>query len=91
VPLANIFVDEKLKTPLTHEFSTSLGRTINGGKGWRKGRDIDNVLKPLMDFLQHIGAITDDCAEVVNSIYIRFTPPGKPADKSYVDVVVQPA
>jgi Holliday junction resolvase RusA-like endonuclease len=65
--------------------------TINGGKGWRKGRDIDNVLKPLMDFLQHIGAITDDCAEVVNSIYIRFTPPGKPADKSYVDVVVQPA
>ena len=34
VPLANIFVDEKVKTPLTHEFSTSLGRTINGGKGY---------------------------------------------------------
>lgn len=65
--------------------------TIHGGKGWRKGRDIDNILKPLMDFLQHIGAITDDCAEVVTSIYVRFEQPKKPADKSFVDVVVQGA
>ncbi|HUQ86732.1 MAG TPA: TonB-dependent receptor [Vicinamibacterales bacterium] len=34
VPLANIFVDQKLKTPLTHEFTTSLGRSINGGRGF---------------------------------------------------------
>lgn len=64
---------------------------IHGGKGWRKGRDIDNVLKPLMDFLQHIGVIEDDCAEVVASIYVRYHYPKKPADHSWVDVVVQPA
>jgi outer membrane receptor for ferrienterochelin and colicin len=33
VPLANIFVDEKVTTPLTHEFSASLGRTLRGGLG----------------------------------------------------------
>lgn len=64
---------------------------IHGGKGWRKGRDIDNVLKPLMDFLQHVEVIEDDCAEVVNSIYVRFHPPKKPSEQSWVDVVVQPA
>lgn len=64
---------------------------IYGGKGWRKGRDIDNVLKPLMDFLQHIGAITDDCAEVVTSIAVGYFIPHKPSDKSYIDLVVGPA
>lgn len=34
VPVANIFVDEDLKTPLTHEFSTSFGRTIGDTKGF---------------------------------------------------------
>ena len=31
VPLANVFVDQKLKTPLTHEFTASFGRTLGGG------------------------------------------------------------
>src|SRR5688572_26620955 len=34
VPLANIFVDQKLKTPLTHEFTASFGRTLGGGNGF---------------------------------------------------------
>lgn len=67
-----------------------VGVVINiwGGKGWRKGRDIDNVLKPLMDFLQHVEAINNDCSEVVQSIMVRFYQPEKPSDKSFVDVVV---
>ena len=36
VPLANIFVDQKLKTPLTHEFSASLGRSFNRGLRLRR-------------------------------------------------------
>jgi outer membrane receptor protein involved in Fe transport len=34
VPLANVFVDDKLKTPLTHEFTASFGRTLGGGNGF---------------------------------------------------------
>lgn len=33
VPLANVFVDQKLTTPLTHEFTTTYGRTL-GGRGY---------------------------------------------------------
>lgn len=34
VPVANIFVDDGLKTPVTHEFSTSFGRTLGTDKGF---------------------------------------------------------
>lgn len=61
---------------------------IWGGKGWRKGRDIDNCLKPLMDFLQHIGAIEDDCSDVVTEIVVKYKSPLKPSDKSYIDLTV---
>lgn len=33
VPLANIFVDPKLKTPLTHEFTASFGRALGADRG----------------------------------------------------------
>jgi len=61
---------------------------IWGGKGWRKGRDIDNVLKPLMDYLQHIGAIEDDCSDIVKTITVSFNSPEKPSDKAYIDLAV---
>ena len=62
---------------------------IWGGKGWRRGRDIDNVLKPLMDYLQHIEAIEDDCSDIVQSITVKFYNPQKPSDKSYIDMTVR--
>lgn len=34
VPLANVFVDEKLTSPLTHEFSASYGLTLGRGRGY---------------------------------------------------------
>ena len=34
VPLANIFMADGLKSPLTHEFSASYGMNINKGKGY---------------------------------------------------------
>jgi outer membrane receptor protein involved in Fe transport len=53
VPLANVFVDEKLKTPLVHEFTLSFGNTI-GQRGfgevsyvWRKtGSMVEDVIRP---------------------------------------------
>ena len=34
VPLANVFVDDDLKSPLTHEFTTSYGATLGGDRGY---------------------------------------------------------
>lgn len=34
VPTANVFVDDGLKSPLTHEFTTSYGLTMGGGRGY---------------------------------------------------------
>jgi outer membrane receptor protein involved in Fe transport len=34
VPTANVFVDEDITSPLTHEFTTSYGITIGGGRGF---------------------------------------------------------
>jgi Holliday junction resolvase RusA-like endonuclease len=57
-----------------------------GGKGWRKGRDIDNVLKPILDFLVHAGLIPDDNHEIVQRITITYSDPPKARDKAFLRV-----
>ena len=52
VPLANIFVDQKLKTPLTHEFSVSLGRSFREGRGFAEASFINrNTGNMVEDFI----------------------------------------
>lgn len=41
VPTANIFVDQKAKTPLTHEVSLSLAHSFNGSKGFAEASFIN--------------------------------------------------
>lgn len=62
---------------------------IHGGRGWRQGRDIDNIAKPVIDFLVHSGVIFDDNYEIVRRISISYFPPRNPKDKAYVEVSVR--
>lgn len=62
---------------------------IHGGRGWRQGRDIDNIAKPVIDFLVHSGVIFDDNYEIVRRISISYFPPRNPNDKAYVEVSVR--
>jgi outer membrane receptor protein involved in Fe transport len=76
VPLANIFVDEKVKTPLTHEFSTSFGRTLGDGLGYAEAsyifRRTGNMVE---DFISLADGTTDvvfngiDAGTVSNIVY----------------------
>lgn len=54
---------------------------VYSGKGWRKNRDLDNILKPLLDTLILIGFIEDDNSAIVKfiSIEIRTETPAKQA------------
>ena len=45
---------------------------VYSGKGWRKNRDLDNILKPLLDTLILIGFIEDDNSAIVKAISIEI-------------------
>lgn len=45
---------------------------ITGGSGWRKDRDLDNAIKPVLDLLISLGFIEDDNCSLVNAIRLRF-------------------
>ena len=62
VPLANIFVDEKLKTPLTHEFTVSLGRTLGDGKGHA---EISYINRETGNMVEDFVTIADGTTHVV--------------------------
>jgi outer membrane receptor protein involved in Fe transport len=76
VPLANIFVDDKLKTPLTHEVTASFGRTLAGGLGYAEAsyifRRTGNMVE---DFVTIADGTTDvvfngiDAGTVSNVVY----------------------
>jgi outer membrane receptor for ferrienterochelin and colicin len=76
VPLANIFVDQKVKTPLTHEFSVSLGRSFNAGRGYAEASLINrNTGNMVEDFITRADGTTDvvfngiDAGTVSNVVY----------------------
>lgn len=62
VPLANIFVDDKLKTPLTHEFTASYGRTIGGGVGYAEA---SYILRRTGNMVEDFITIADGTTDVV--------------------------
>lgn len=62
---------------------------IYGGKGWRKGRDIDNLQKPAIDFLVHCGVIEDDNWGIVRRVTVSYHDPDNPRDKAFIRVTVR--
>lgn len=57
------------------------------GVGWRKGRDVDNVLKVILDSLVKAGRLTDDDEDHVTAVSVCF---GPRAEAACVRVTVQP-
>lgn len=54
---------------------------ITGGKGWSANRDLDNIIKPTLDLLRHVGVIRQDdtkCVTAVAAVF-RSAQPGNPA------------
>jgi len=48
--------------------------TIHTGKGWRRGRDLDNLIKPILDWSVRYGLLMDDDWEHVPSVGISVAP-----------------
>ena len=76
VPLANIFVDQKLKTPLTHEFTASFGRSMSNGKGYGEvsyiNRSTGNMVEDfttIADGTTHVVFNGVDAGTVSNVVY----------------------
>lgn len=47
---------------------------IHTGKGWRRGRDLDNLIKPILDWSVRYGLLVDDDWEHVPSVGISVGP-----------------
>lgn len=62
--------------------------TIVRGKGWKRGRDCDNVIKPILDALVKAGRLADDDEDHVTRCVVEF---GDRADQACVLVCVEPA
>jgi len=62
---------------------------IGGGKGWRKGRDIDNIQKPAIDFLVQAGVIEDDNWEIVRRVTVSYYDPPDPKTKAFIKITVR--
>jgi Holliday junction resolvase RusA-like endonuclease len=54
---------------------------IRGGKGWGKHRDIDNVVKAVIDALVHAELLQDDSCDFVHGVSVSYLQPieGMPA------------
>lgn len=46
--------------------------TIHQGKGWRRGRDLDNTIKPILDWSVRYGLLVDDDWEHVPSVRVMI-------------------
>ena len=48
--------------------------TIQGGKGWRITRDLDNVIKPVVDALRYAHVLPDDSCQYVVFVSASYVP-----------------
>lgn len=46
---------------------------VHPGKGWRFNRDIDNILKPVLDMLTLTNVIADDNSKIVEQVSIAMS------------------
>lgn len=63
---------------------------VRGGKGWRANRDLDNIIKPILDLLRHLGVIEEDNTGIVHGIKIVFEPAVDKAAEATVTITVLP-
>jgi len=64
VPLANIFQDEDLRTPVTHEFTTSYGATLGGDRGYAEA---SYVFRRTTNMIESFTTIPDGTTRVTLS------------------------
>lgn len=64
--------------------------SIHDGKGWRKGRDLDNVSKAAGDCLKHAGILIDDNTDYVKRIVIEYVSRVKKTDDAKLCVSIKP-
>ena len=62
---------------------------VGGGKGWRANRDLDNIIKPILDLLRHLGIIEEDNTGFVHGISVNFRPPARKTDEAEVIITVK--
>lgn len=62
---------------------------VIGGKGWRANRDLDNIIKPILDLLRHLGIIEEDNTGIVHGITITFKPPAEKSAEASVTITVK--
>ncbi len=61
-------------TMAKHSGLVSVSIVVFGGKGMRKGRDVDNLIKQILDCLVSAGRITDDSTDHVRRVTAEFVP-----------------
>lgn len=60
-----------------------------GGNGFRKGRDLDNCEKALLDFLCQAKIIEDDSFDHVPKIVKTYYPPSSSKEKAFVRISIR--
>lgn len=65
----------------------SIELIVRSGHGWRKGRDLDNVIKPVIDWLVHWQIIENDDWTIVQHVSISLDTMPRP--NACVDVSVR--
>lgn len=62
---------------------------VHGGKGWRTNRDIDNILKPVLDILVRKQVILDDNCQVVKKVCAVYLDPLNKKTEAHLEVEVE--
>jgi Holliday junction resolvase RusA-like endonuclease len=62
---------------------------VYGGKGWRANRDIDNVLKPILDSLVTAERIAGDDTRYVREVVATFEPTNQSTRSAICRVIVE--
>ena len=85
---------ERNTLPLFHpadayqlDTQVSINVKVYPGKGWRMNRDIDNILKPILDMLTLANVIKDDNSSIVKSVHVTMSELTQPEASVYVEVI----
>lgn len=54
------------------EHPVSIAITVRSGPGWRRDRDIDNIIKPTLDWLVRWCVLSDDNCGIVRHIEVSY-------------------
>jgi Holliday junction resolvase RusA-like endonuclease len=65
----------RMQLPRVTRYPVAVQVTIHGGRGWRADRDLDNVLKAVLDALVASERLVDDSTQYVRSVRLDYRPP----------------